>query len=214
MSHFEDISRILVVRGWVVESGNEREREQLVGIKRGSPVLCVDGRPAKGRVVGNTFLGPKIQGGVAGIAALVAGEQFAQFVSDEHVSWASALVKRSGFLPGLHDMSDNQLHCGRIDRGIKGELSDPVWQVRPSEVAKIVIAKGGVNVSLNGSHQERAVWINFIQDTTRVPNSGDQVFQLDAWYASWVGLNLMRFLTDAVQTVEAISGVRRAVVWE
>lgn len=160
------------------------------------------------------FFGSKIQGGAAGVAVLIARQEGANRVTADHVERACKLIKQTGFSAGVHDMRDRDLHCGRVDRGMKGELSDPAWQVTPGEIAKMVIDQGGKHVALSDTHQERSVWINFIENTTRVPNDRDQVFQLDAWYVNWIGLNLMGVLMDAVQTVEAISNVRQAVVWE
>lgn len=208
MSMYEMLSEVLGARGWQVERG---EREELISTEPGSPVQCVDGRKDM-NVPESYFYGPKIQGATAGVAAMIARMEGADQITDIHIEEACSRIENAGYKPGLHDVSEEHLHCGRVAKS--AQLGDPEWGIGLNEVANIVGRHGGPNTQLGGHHQETFVGINFVPDTTRVPNPDQQSFQLDAWFAQALGLNLELVLNDAALTVEALNGPKIARIWE
>jgi|GEM_PF-1262214 len=204
---YQKLKEMLEPSGWKVEKG---KREELVPTKPGAPTQCVDGR-IDPEVPRDYFEGPKIQGGALGVAALIAREEKAERITSVHVEEAGRRIIKTGYTPGIHDISKDP-HCGRIKTS--EEVGDPEWEIGFEEAAEIVGSYGGPHTHLAGSHGESYVGVNFVEDTTRVPNPEQQSFQVDAWFAEKIDLGQDLVLTDAVKTVEALNGPRVIRVWE
>lgn len=205
---YESLKNLLEPMGWKVEVG---KREELVTTTPGAPIQCVDGR--KDLDAPNLYFeGPKIQGGALGVAALIAREEAAEKVTTKHIEEACRRVVKAGYTPGIHDVSREHLHCGRMLKS--EEVGDAPWEDDFDSAAEIVGSYGGPNTELDGSHAESYVGVNFVKNTTRVPNPDMQSFQLDAWFADEVGIDVRLVLTDAVKTVEALNGPKAARIWE
>ncbi|MFH2019377.1 MAG: cadmium-containing carbonic anhydrase [bacterium] len=204
---YESLKNLLEPMGWKVEVG---KREELESTTPGAPIQCVDGRidPKVKRI---NFEGPKIQGGALGIAALIAREEGAKKITKDHLEEGCRRTVKAGYTPGIHDISKDP-HCGRMLKS--EEVGDAPWEDDFETAAATVASYGGPNVHLDGSHAEQFVGVNFVDDTTRVPNPEQQSFQLDAWFAEKVGIDVRLVLTDAVKTVEALNGPKTVRIWE
>jgi hypothetical protein len=172
--------------------------------------MCVDGRIDSSKQ--DEFGGPKIQGGALGVAAMLARMENASSITAQHVEEACNRIKKAGYNSGVHDVSDRDLHCGRMV--VSEQVGDLPWGITFDDSAKIITDHSGAHTHLDGQHGESIVNVNFVEGTTRIPDPDNQKFQLDAWFAQQIGLDLDLVLGDAVKTVELLDGPKIARIFE
>ena len=106
-----EVVREFEKQGWTVQevSGGRG----LVSVSSGGALLCGDGRGAVGRIDRAFLRGPKVFGGVLGLAALLAMEAGHESVTYGWLAAAMNLTAQLGFVPGMHDIEDHDVHCGQ-----------------------------------------------------------------------------------------------------
>ncbi|MDG1478560.1 MAG: cadmium-containing carbonic anhydrase [Myxococcota bacterium] len=182
---------------------NKSQVEDLVDVNAEGLFKCVDGRLSDH----DGMHGPKVLGGVYGIAA-------ARGVMD--LDGLAAIVNEvaaAGYVPSVH--GDDHAHpapmgCGFFKLWSLGELPGlavPDYDAEQGQAA--VLDVGGVYETLEGGHAESKVMINLVPKTTLVPKL-DQRFVVDAWVTGEFNLDVPTYLTLAVETVERLNGPRVA----
>ena len=194
---------VLKSRGWTAEIVDKSQVTDLVEVNSEGLFKCVDGRLSDH----DGMQGPKVLGGVYGIAAtrgVMDLEGLAAIVSE---------VAAAGYVPSVH--GDDHAHpapmgCGFFKLWSLGQLPGldaPSYNSEEGQ-AKVLNA-GGVYETLEGSHSESKVMINLVPKTTLVPKT-DQRFVVDAWVTGEFNLDVPTYLTLAVETVERLNGPRVA----
>jgi len=163
-------------------------------------IHCVDGRLGDGS--DGAMRGPKIQGGVLGVAAL-RGD-----CSREGIEAAITVVKEAGYVPSMHeDDHHGPTGCGFAHLLSEGKLSTmPRMGLSIAEVHGMVKQSGGEIVTLTGAHEEQVVRVNMRENTTMVPDGTG--FCLDVWAAGVLGLDQNKVMENAVETVIKLNGPR------
>ena len=201
----EQIADVLKSRGWEAELVSRSEVEDLVDVNSEGLFKCVDGRLSDH----DGMRGPKVLGGVYGIAAtrgVVDLDGLASIVNE---------VAAAGYVPSVH--GDEHAHpapmgCGFFKLWSLGQLPGLNAPEYDSEQGQArVLNVGGVYETLKGSHSESVVVINLVPDTTLEPKE-DQRFVVDAWIAGVFGLDVPTYLTLAVETVERLNGPKKAQI--
>jgi len=197
--------QVLLGKEWEVRKGDE---ELLVPVVKKGVVHCVDGRLMKGRNrrCHKANRGPKIQGGALGVAYLVARSKNTKVVDEEVFKEACQMIVDSGFVPSVHDMSGEHVHCGHCKLAMKGYFEDLDLQIEPKRMVEIVKEFEGREIFLDGEHEEKVVRLNYRENTTLEPK-GD-AFGLDVWFAEKLGLSVEVLLDNAVKTVVGLNGPR------
>ena len=199
----EQIVDVLQSRGWTAEIVSKDDVEDLVAVNSDGLFKCVDGRLSDH----DGMQGPKVLGGVYGIAAT-------RKVTDlEGLSAIVSEVAAAGYVPSCH--GDEHAHpapmgCGFFKLWSLGQLPGLDAPAYDSEAGKAQVEDaGGVYETLEGSHSESKVMINLVPKTTLVPKE-DQRFVVDAWITGEFDLDVPTYLTLAVETVERLNGPKVA----
>ncbi len=195
-------------QGFAVEV--DSSRSVLVPMANQPLLMCVDGRDdAEGVVVAQA--GPKVQGGVYGIAALRAEAENAGIDDAALLATVQMLVAK-GLVPGVHgDGHDPVLGCGFLKLWSQGKLEGlPPLLVAPEVAARIITDNGGKLVPLQGEHTEHQVRVNTVKGTTLNPDN--TAFNLDLHVAPDFGIDPTRMLANAAQTVALLSPQTRGIV--
>ncbi len=159
--------------GWrvnVVETGG------LVRVSRGGALLCGDGRASSSDR--GYFFGPKIFGGVLGLAALIA---MSEGKREFGIPTLAAAMNFGDHVPGMHDIHDDHVHCGQQIVAMQGGVY-PKQNFTPQQGRDYALQYGGVQVYLSDEHAETEFGVNLREGTTRLPDSLDQRFWNDFWY--------------------------------
>lgn len=191
---YEQLALALEKMGMRVERGNISE---LVVVKKGGIVQCPDGRTPSTELQP----GPKIIGGIEGLAWFYASEEGVD-VEERHIERAIIIAEKLGWKPGVHDMHKDP-HCGHAKKVLENAFSIGT-NVEPDRVAEMVIRAGGVNSHLLGEHEETRVGINLNRKMTRNPNSKDQAFHVDVGIAEDLGLKPMDMIGHSAATVKLL----------
>lgn len=179
----------------------------LVEVSRGGALLCGDGRSSTSDL--SYFFGPKLFGGVLGLAALLAMEEGQ---SEFGIPTLSAAMNYGHYVPGLHDVRDEEVHCGQQIIAMQGGVY-PTQAFTPQEGRDYVLRYGGVQVSLSDNHAETIFGVNMIERTTRLPSALDQQFHNDFWFISG-RIRAGIAVEAATRTIERLgSPVRQAVIY-
>ena len=194
---------VLKSRGWTAEIVNKSQVSDLVDVDSEGLFKCVDGRLSDHQ----GMHGPKVLGGVYGIAAtrgVMDLEGLAGIVDE---------VAAAGYVPSVH--GDDHAHpapmgCGFFKLWSLGQLPGLEPPSYDSEQGQAkVLGAGGVYETLAGGHSESKVMINLVPKTTMVPKT-DQRFVVDAWVTGEFDLDVPTYLTLAVETVERLNGPKVA----
>jgi hypothetical protein len=193
------IVEVLKSRGWTASIVDKSQVEDLVDVNSEGLFKCVDGRLSDH----SGMQGPKVLGGVYGIAA-------ARGVMDlDGLAAIVSEVAAAGYVPSVH--GDDHTHpapmgCGFFKLWSLGELPGLAAPSYNSEQGQAeVLSAGGEYETLAGSHSESKVMINLVPKTTLVPKT-DQRFVVDAWVTGEFNLDVPTYLTLAVETVERLNG--------
>jgi hypothetical protein len=104
---------------------------------------------------------------------------------------------------------------GLIRLWVTGEF-DSMGYPRPEfdadQGAAAVKESGGVIEMHHGSHTEKVVYINLVENKTLEPDENDQRFIVDGWAAVKFNLDVVKFLVAAAATVEMLGGPRIAKI--
>lgn len=201
----EQIVDVLESRGWTAEIVKRDDVEDLVDVDSEGLFKCVDGRLSDHA----GMRGPKVLGGVYGIAAT------RQVMDLEGLSSIVGEVSEAGYVPSVH--GDDHAHpgpmgCGFFKLWSLGQLPGLEAPNYDSEEGQAkVLSVGGVYETLEGSHSESKVMINLIPKTTMEPKE-DQRFVVDAWITGEFDLDVPTYLTLAVETVERLNGPKVAQI--
>ena len=201
----EQIVDVLESRGWTAEIINSDQVDDLVDVNSEGLFKCVDGRLSDH----DGMRGPKVLGGVYGIAAT------RQVMDLEGLSSIVGEVSEAGYVPSVH--GDDHAHpgpmgCGFFKLWSLGQLPGLEAPNYDSEEGQAkVLSVGGVYETLEGSHSESKVMINLIPKTTMEPKE-DQRFVVDAWITGEFDLDVPTYLTLAVETVERLNGPKVAQI--
>ena len=199
------IVEVLESRGWTAEIINKAQINDLVDVNSDGLFKCVDGR----RSDHSGMRGPKVLGGVYGIAAT------RQVMDLEGLSAIVSEVEEAGYVPSVH--GDDHAHpapmgCGFFKLWSLGQLPGLDAPNYDSEQGQAkVLSVGGVYETLEGSHSESKVLINLVANTTLEPKT-DQRFVVDAWVTAVFDLDVPTYLTLAVETVERLNGPKVAQI--
>ena len=197
------IIEVLKSRGWKAEIVEKSQVEDLVDVNSKGLFKCVDGRLSDH----DGMQGPKVLGGVYGIAAtrgVMDLDGLASIVSE---------VAAAGYVPSVH--GDDHAHpapmgCGFFKLWSLGQLPGLAAPNYDSEQGQArVLSAGGEYETLAGSHSESKVMINLVPKTTLIPKT-DQRFVVDAWITGEFSLDVPTYLTLAVETVERLNGPKVA----
>ena len=201
----EQIVEVLVSRGWTAEIVEKSDVGDLVEVNSEGLFKCVDGRLSDHA----GMHGPKVLGGVYGIAAtrrVMDLDGLTQIVKE---------VAAAGYVPSVH--GDDHAHpapmgCGFFKLWSLGQLPGLQPPKYDSEQGQSqILGAGGVYETLEGSHSESKVMINLVPKTTLVPKT-DQRFVVDAWVTGEFDLDVPTYLTLAVETVERLNGPKVAQI--
>ena len=201
----EDIVDVLVQRGWRAEIVSSSSVLDLVDVDEAGLFKCVDGRLSDHE----GMRGPKVLGGVYGIAAArgIFDQAGLQAIVSE--------VEEAGYVPSVHGDTLAQpcsMGCGFFKLWSLEQLPGLEKPEYDSEQGKqVVLDAGGVFETLEGAHSESKVIINLVPNTTLVPTE-DQRFVVDAWITSVFGLDVPTYLTLAAETVERLNGPKVALL--
>mmetsp|Transcript_37197 Transcript_37197/g.83789 ORF Transcript_37197/g.83789 Transcript_37197/m.83789 type:complete len:213 (+) Transcript_37197:225-863(+) len=202
----EDVVGVLQGRGWEATIVKQSECSDLVPVESSGYLKCVDGRG----VDHTNTRGPKMLGGVYAIA------HNRGLKTTDDLQDICREVSEKGYIPSVHGDGDgNMLGCGYCKLWLTGKFADldPVKGAPPTysadDGAAAVKAKGQVEMC-KGSHAEKFVYINFVEDQTIEPNHDDQKFVVDAWAAMKFDLDVPSYLVTAAATVERLGGPKIA----
>lgn len=182
-------------RGWqteLIRVGNMDMHQ----VRRGDPVLCGDGRVQE--------RGAKLIGGINFVAAAKTGG------SDVGFREAARMISEEGLVAGSH--SD----CGFHREWVDGRLVTTLHpRVRPEIdlgrwVQKFMEMHQGLHIKTRGAHQEKRWVVNSASGISPVPDL--EQFIHDQGLAKRLGIDPMRSLTLAAETIERLSSVRQAVI--
>mmetsp|Transcript_17037 Transcript_17037/g.34636 ORF Transcript_17037/g.34636 Transcript_17037/m.34636 type:complete len:669 (+) Transcript_17037:234-2240(+) len=203
----DQIVAALQERGWQAEIVTEFSLlNEMVDVDPQGILKCVDGRGSD-----NTqFCGPKMPGGIYAIAhnrGVTTLEGLKQITKE---------VASKGHVPSVHgDHSSDMLGCGFFKLWVTGRFDDmgyPRPQFDADQGAKAVENAGGVIEMHHGSHAEKVVYINLVENKTLEPDEDDQRFIVDGWAAGKFGLDVPKFLIAAAATVEMLGGPKKAKI--
>lgn len=199
----KQIVEVLESRGWTAEIIERSQVDDLVKVNEKGLFKCVDGRCSDH----SGMRGPKVLGGVYGVAA-------ARKVFD--LNGLNDIVKEvaaAGYVPSVHGDDHAKpapMGCGFFKLWSLGQLPGLDKPKYDSEQGQSkVLDAGGVYETLEGSHSESKVLINFVPKTTLEPKV-DQRFVVDAWIAGEFDLDVPTYLTLAAETVERLNGPKVA----
>lgn len=203
----EDIKGVLEGRGWeatIVKAADMPE--EMLPVDPKGILKCVDGRGSD-----NTqFQGPKMTGGIYAIA------HNRGVTTTDGLKAITKEVIEAGHVPSVHgDHSADMLGCGLMKLWITGRYDDmgyPRPEFDADQGAAAVKEAGGVIEMHHGSHAEKVVLINLVENMTLDPNEDDQRFIVDAWAAAKFGLDVPKFLVAAAATVEMLGGPKKATI--
>mmetsp|Transcript_4567 Transcript_4567/g.6940 ORF Transcript_4567/g.6940 Transcript_4567/m.6940 type:complete len:242 (-) Transcript_4567:191-916(-) len=200
----EDVVGVLKGRGWEAEIVEESSVAPLIKTSPQGLMKCVDGRPSDHSAMD----GPKSLGGVYAIATN-------RGVTDiEGLKKICEEVKEKGSVPSCH--GDEHAHpapmgCGFFKLWSQSKLEGiPPPKFDSEEGKAAILEAGGVYECLAGSHEEKVVYINFVEGTTLAPNGDDQAFVVDAWMTGTYNLDVPKYLVAAASTVEQLGGPLKA----
>ncbi|EED87531.1 predicted protein [Thalassiosira pseudonana CCMP1335] len=203
----KDIVAALQSRGWEAEIISASSISQdMVEVDPAGILKCVDGRGSD-----NTRMaGPKMPGGIYAIA------HNRGTTSVDGLKEITKEVASKGHVPSVHgDHSADMLGCGFFRLWVTGEF-DSMGYPRPEfdadQGAAAVKESGGVIEMHHGSHTEKVVYINLVENKTLEPDENDQRFIVDGWAAIKFNLDVVKFLVAAAATVEMLGGPRIAKI--
>ena len=202
----EDIVGVLQGRGWEAEIVKASDITDMVDVKPTGILKCVDGRGSDNKA----FAGPKVPGGVYAIA------HNRHTTSVEGLKAITKEVEGKGHVPSVHgDHSSDMMGCGFFKLWITGRFDDmgyPRPEFDADQGAAAVKEAGGVIEMHHGSHTEKVVLINLVENTTLEPQEDDQRFVVDGWVAGKFDLDVPKFLVGAAATVEMLGGPKHAKI--
>lgn len=177
----------------------KKDEVELIEVSQKGAVHCVDGR--LGDQSEEVMSGPKLQGGVLGVMALGLNRG-----DESAVKAAIKMIRAAGFMPSVHgDDHHGEAGCGFGRLWREGKLNNlPELQVSLERVKEIVLSEGGIYVQLVGTHKERAVKVNMVENMTLIPDGSS--FILDAWIAKKLGVTEERLLENAIEVVKKLNG--------
>ena len=201
----EQIVDVLESRGWTAEIVNKSAVTDLVDVNEAGLFKCVDGRCSDH----DGMRGPKVLGGVYGIAAT------RQVMDLEGLSSIVNEVAEAGYVPSVHGdqhADPAPMGCGFFKLWSLGQLPGLDAPDYDAETGKANVEEaGGVYETLEGGHSESKVMINLVAKTTLEPKE-DQRFVVDAWVTGEFDLDVPTYLTLAVETVERLNGPKVAQI--
>lgn len=179
----------------------------MVPVESSGYLKCVDGRG----VDHTNTRGPKMLGGVYAIA------HNRGLKTTDDLQDICREVSKKGYVPSVHgDCDGNMLGCGYCKLWLTGKFADldavkgaPPTYSADDGAAAVKTATGQVEMC-KGSHAEKFVYINFVEDQTIEPNGDDQKFVVDAWAANKFDLDIPSYLVTAAATVERLGGPKIA----
>ena len=196
---FPDVYGALVKQGWPVVPGDADDMKALVSVDPvNGAVHCVDGRSvisADGvdqAALQGLMLGPKVQGGALGVAALMLknGREWG-------MRKAVQFINLAGYKASAHgDTGHGQSGCGFGKLWEQGNLETLGRWPEAGSRLEIGVVKatgevqkaGGKYITLEGEHKEEFVRLNFVADKTFVPVPADKfvpdkrAYNLDVWF--------------------------------
>lgn len=196
-------------RGWktnIVRASNAG----LVQTQPGSPLLCIDGRYAELGLNDEYLKGPKIPGGLNGVALVKTGGDVIGFNQAVHE------IRRCGFRPGTHGDQDDGEGCGLFKLWRTGALTAAQYPLSiPFEYlafrgfgsTKWIKIKNrswrGMHFTLPGVHKEEALVLNCFTQTTLLPRKDR--FTYDEWLMRQLGIPRSISLLLIAETVEQLA---------
>jgi len=212
-SSFDDIPlvKFFKKRGWITEDLHASDVE-LVDVPPGSAVACGDGRVIKGSSAAEEqkyARGPKIFGGIAGVAALIGDGKLEGFRK------AIKKVESLHYLPGGHGDNHKGLDgCDHMMAWLASKYSDlPALELTAQQIRDEVLAHKGIYVDHLSHHTESTLDLNWIPNKTQIPNG--LRFLEDLWFVRQVTDNNPALMNKAYQmiaeTVENLSTTVRTV---
>jgi len=202
----EDIVGVLEGRGWEAEIVKAADMEGMVDICPKGILKCVDGRGSDNEAMA----GPKMAGGIYAIA------HNRHTTSIEGLKAITKEVAAKGHVPSVHgDHSSDMMGCGFFKLWLTGRFDDmgyPRPEFDADQGAKAVEEAGGFIEMHHGSHEEKVVLINLVENKTLEPNEDDQRFIVDGWAAGKFDLDVPNFLVAAAATVEMLGGPKKAKI--
>ncbi|KAL7455128.1 hypothetical protein ACHAWC_006700 [Mediolabrus comicus] len=202
----EDIVAVLESRGWEAEIVNAASMEGMVDVDPKGILKCVDGRGSDNKAFG----GPKMPGGIYAIA------HNRHTTTIEGLKEITKEVIAKGHVPSVHgDHSSDMMGCGFFKLWLTGRFDDmgyPRPEFDADQGAAAVKEAGGVIEMHHGSHAEKVVLINLVENKTLEPIEDDQRFIVDGWAAGKFGLDVPNFLVAAAGTVEMLGGPKKAKI--
>jgi hypothetical protein len=203
----EDIVYVLQGRGWDAEIVKAADMAtMMVDVDPSGILKCVDGRGSNNKKLG----GPKMPGGIYAIA------HNRHTTSIEGLKEIAKEVIAKGHVPSVHgDHTSDMLGCGFFRLWLTGQFDDmgyPRPDFDADQGAAAVKDAGGVIEMHHGSHTEKVVLINLVENKTLEPDEDDQRFIVDGWAAGKFSLDVPNFLVAAAATVEMLGGPKKAKI--
>lgn len=207
--NYEDYSRLFLSYGWEVTYG---DKQDLVFMQQGGAELCGDGRFPAGNIDRTWLLGPQLFGGTLGQANLLALQNRVD-TDLSHLDQAISNTRGEGFIPGVHDIHEVDVHCG--EQVVVRQGGVYTYQNFSAEEGKQrVLSAGGVHIELADQHAENDLRWNLIPGMTGIPNARDQHFHTDVPRLEWFGISPEVLVAAAVGTIVQLnSPVRKVVIY-
>ena len=212
---FPRMYNALLAQGWKVSAGDRSALKDVQATVGGTPVAavhCVDGRKYADPTYPMLMRGPKVQGGVLGIAAL-AGD--IKSGSKEGIQNAVKKIQAAGYIASVHGDEHNE-HlghpaadgCGFANKWYAGALTTlklTKLELSPDDAKAEVEKSGGKFIKLPGEHEEEIVRLNFVEGKTFEPDG--TAFNLDVWFAAKMGIDPETLMRNAADTVLTLKGL-------
>lgn len=178
-SHKTQTVNYFVSQGWEVINV-DRKNVMLTEVKSGDPLRCADDRYKD-----ESPLSPAFFGGAEGIAALLP----ITMNHKDRFKIAEDLIKKSGFVPGIHGDEHNGdiLGCGFRKAWIEGQIH---WLPKLSELEAVILRFRHQfhHINLKGHHTASGLFINLESDSTVIPHG--KFLVNDFWYLFKLGFKL------------------------
>ncbi|MDR3577627.1 MAG: cadmium-containing carbonic anhydrase [Anaerolineaceae bacterium] len=198
-------------RGWITEDLHAGDVD-LVDVLPGAAVACGDGRLVIASSPNEELKythGPKIFGGIAGVAALIGDGTIEGFRK------AIKKVESLHYLPGSHGDNHKGVDgCGHMGLWQKSKFSSLLaLQINLQQIRDEILAHKGIYVDHLSHHTESTLDLNWIPNRTQIPNG--MRFLEDLWFVRQITDNNPEMMNKAYQmiaeTVENLSSTVRTV---
>ena len=208
------LAKFFEKRAWTV-SFAKNSNISIVNADPNAAIECGDGRFGE-PTLERKLHGPKVFGGINGIALLLTGGDLIGFNA------AANIIRGLGYSAGTHGAEHPGEGCGLYGLWKQGKLTSSQYPLmlidelhslsqHPTEwIKKTVQRWGGKHFTLPGNHEEKKLVINPYNHLTPVAHTSQ--FSFDLWVLQNLGISQQRAALFAAETVEQLTDVRHVEI--